>query len=492
MKVTDLLANIRVNGDIPADLAATGLSLDSRRVVAGDLFVALIGGSHDGRVFAPQAAAAGAVAILAEGPPVEPVDVPWLEVESVRPVLGEICSRMWQAPHERLRVIGVTGTNGKTTVAELVASILDHADLPSLRIGTLGMRPRRSGAVHAPAEPIPGVRTSPEAPDLYRTLRRGVDDGAEAAVLEVSSHALAQGRVGGVGFDVAVFTNLSRDHFDFHSGWEDYFAAKRSLFDQLKDGGTAVVCVDDRYGRQIAAELDRVLTYGVDGTIRPRRSQLSFSGIEAEVETPRGGLVVNSRLLGDYNLSNILAAVAVGEALAVDQRAIVSGIAAVDSVDGRLQPVSEEPPAFVDYAHTPAALEAVLTALRRLGARHLILVFGCGGERDPGKRVPMGEVAGRLADLAIVTSDNPRGEDPMRILGAVEEGLLSAGATDYHIEPDRRSAIRMAVVEARPESVIVVAGKGHEQVQIIGNERIPFSDRDELTAALVEQLGAEG
>ncbi len=488
MKVTELLANIRVNGDIPVDLAATGISLDSRRVAAGDLFVALIGASHDGRMFARQAEAAGAVAILAEGAPVEPVDVPWLEVASVRPVLGEVCSRMWQAPHERLRMVGITGTNGKTTVAELVAAVFEQAGEPTLRVGTLGSRLGSGGGPVVTA----GERTTPEAPDLYRVLSAALDHRAAAAVLEVSSHGLVQGRVGGLDFDVAVFTNLSRDHFDYHRGWEDYFAAKRSLFDQLKAGGTAVVCVDDDYGRRLADDLDSVLTYGAQGQVRAKSAHLTLTGIDAEVVTPCGNWSVHSHLIGAYNLSNILAAFAVGEACGLDPEAIVSGVASVPPVAGRLEPVSGSIPAFVDYAHTPAGLEAALSALRELGAEHLIVVFGCGGDRDTGKRVPMGSAAGRLADLAIATSDNPRSEDPMRILGAVEEGLRTTGATDYRIEPDRRGAIRMAVAEARPESVILVAGKGHEQVQIIGDEQIPFSDRDELAAALAELAGAEG
>lgn len=482
MKVTELLANLPVRGTVPPDLEVTGVSLDSRKVEAGDLFVALTGANHDGRVFAPQAVASGALAVLAEGPAVEVVEVPWLQIDGARAVIGPICSRMWAAPDEELRTIGITGTNGKTTVAELVSALLEASGEPNLRESTLGSR--RQGAEESRGHST-GLRTTPEAPDLYRSLRRAADAGARAAVLEVSSHALAQGRVGALGFDVAVFTNLSRDHFDFHAGWEDYFATKRSLFDQLKPGGTPVVCVDDRYGRRLAQELDGVLTYGREGTVRARRAQLSFDGISAEVDTPRGRLDLRSRLVGGYNLSNLLAAVAVGEACGLDHAMIAAGIASVGPVDGRLELVPGPIPAFIDYAHTPAAMEAALTALRDLGARHLIVVFGCGGDRDPGRRVAIGAAAGRLADLTIATSDNPRTEDPRRILEAVEEGLRSVDA-DFRTEPDRCAAIRLAVAEARPESVILVAGKGHEQVQIIGTEALPHSDREELAAALAE------
>ena len=333
---------------------------------------------------------------------------------------------------------------------------------------------------------------TPEATDLFRTLRRMRDAGARAVAMEVSSHALELGRVRGLGFDLALFTNLSRDHFDFHAGFEAYYEAKRSLFAQLRESGVAVVNVGDPYGRRLAAELSRVVTYGPGGDVSCEDAELDRHGIRARLATPRGPLRITSRLLGSYNLENLMAAAAAGEALGLPHATIAEGLAARGPLPGRMEPVDAgQPfPALVDFAHTDAALEAAIRSLRELSGDRVIVVFGCGGDRDPGKRALMGRVAGELADLAIATSDNPRGEDPMAILSAVEEGLRQSGNRDYRLLPDRREAIRQAVAKAGPGWAVLVAGKGHEEVQIVGDRRLPFSDRAELRQALEERFGA--
>ncbi|HXO20047.1 MAG TPA: UDP-N-acetylmuramoyl-L-alanyl-D-glutamate--2,6-diaminopimelate ligase, partial [Thermoanaerobaculia bacterium] len=298
-------------------------------------------------------------------------------------------------------------------------------------------------------------------------------------------------RVEGVAFDVAVFTNLTRDHLDHHRDMEGYFAAKRKLFDHLKPGARAVVNVEDPYGRRLANELPATLTYGGGGEVDAREAALSTDGIDATLTTPRGDLAFHSPLLGRYNLQNLLAAAAGAEALGLPHAAIVAAFAGQPPIAGRMEPVDRgQPfPVYVDYAHTEAALQAALAAAREV-AGQVAVVFGCGGERDRGKRPRMGKVAGELADLPILTSDNPRGEDPLAILAAVEEGLRASGNTAYRVIPDRREAIRAAVAGAGPGWAVLVAGKGHEEVQVVGDRKIPFSDRDEVARALEDRFGA--
>jgi UDP-N-acetylmuramoyl-L-alanyl-D-glutamate--2,6-diaminopimelate ligase len=293
-------------------------------------------------------------------------------------------------------------------------------------------------------------------------------------------------------FDVGIFTNLTRDHFDFHPDFEDYFAAKARLFDQLKPKGRSVVHLDDPWGAKLAARLPDALGFGRAGAVAPERVELDENGIRGVVRTPRGPLAVESPLLGRYNLENLLAAVAAGEALELPPAAIAAGLHATRPLDGRMEPVTAgQPfPVIVDYAHTEAALEAALRSARELTGRPIVLVFGCGGDRDPGKRPRMGRIAGELAELPIATSDNPRSEDPQAILAAIEAGLRESGNERYRVVPDRREAIRRAVAVAAAEGwAVLVAGKGHERMQIVGERRLPFSDREELERALAEQQG---
>ena len=490
-RLADLVGGLPVAGAFPPNLRVSGVAHDSRRVEPGDLFVAWGGAKHDGRSFAAQALERGAVAVLADGPaPGAASDsasaAPWLTAAEPRRLLAPIAARLYAHPDRELCLIGVTGTNGKSTTIALLASLLEAAGKPCGTMGTLGYA--------FGGRSYPGDRTTPEASDFFGTLRAMRDAGAEAVAMEVSSHSLAQGRVAGAAFDLAIFTNLTRDHFDFHEDFAGYFAAKRKLFGQLKAGGRAAVNLEDEHGQLLARELPRVTTFGGDGDVRAGAVELDAEGIRGVLKTPRGDFPFVSPLLGRYNLQNLLAAVAGAEALGLDHGAIARGIAARGPLPGRMDPVraGQEFPTVVDYAHTDAALVAALESLRELSRRKVVVVFGCGGDRDPGKRPLMGEAAGRLADLPIATSDNPRSEDPQAILRAVETGLKASGNTAYRIVPDRREAIRRAVAiaaAAPAEWAVLVAGKGHESEQIIGSQRLPFSDRDELTKALEERRG---
>jgi UDP-N-acetylmuramoyl-L-alanyl-D-glutamate--2,6-diaminopimelate ligase len=487
MRLSELVRGLGVAGDPGADPEVTGVAHDSRAVEPGDLFVALPGQRFDGRRFAAAAVAAGAVAVVGPEPgeAAAGLDVPWLSTADPRSVLGPLAARVYGHPDEELVLAGVTGTNGKSTVATLIAAIFEAAGRPAGFLGTLGYRFRE--------RTYAGGHTTPEASDLFRTLRRMRQDGAEAVAMEVSSHALAMGRVGGASFDAAVFTNLTRDHLDYHRDFEDYFAAKRKLFDHLKPGRRPAVNLDDSYGRRLAAELPDALTFGAGGDVEARRVELTTAGIRGVLATPRGELPFSSALLGRYNLSNLLAAAAAAETLGLPHAAVAAAFAAQRPVPGRMEPVDRgQPfPVFVDYAHTDAALEAALRSAREVaGGGKVAVVFGCGGDRDPGKRPLMGRVAGELADLAIATSDNPRDEDPLAILAAVEEGLAASGNRRYRLVPDRREAIREAIAAAGAGWAVLVAGKGHEREQIVGGKKLPFSDFEEIGKALEERFGS--
>jgi UDP-N-acetylmuramoyl-L-alanyl-D-glutamate--2,6-diaminopimelate ligase len=497
MRLSELIAGLpveRVSGNAE-DLEAVeirGVAHDSRAVAPGDLFVARAGEKYDGAAFAAAAVAQGAVAVLGVGPAPAGISVPWLATADPRALLGPLAARAYGHPDRELILVAVTGTNGKSTVATLLTAILGVATgKPAGFIGTLGY--------HLGGKPFPGERTTPEASDLFRTLREMRDQGAAGVAMEVSSHALDLHRVDGAAFDVGIFTNLTRDHLDFHGDMEAYYQAKKQLFGHLKPGARAVVNLEDPYGRRLAAEIPGSLTYGSDAAtaaadIAPIAVELGTTGSRATLRTPRGELTFHSPLLGRFNFENLLAAVAGAEALGLPHAAIVAALAAQPPIAGRMEPVDRgQPfPVFVDYAHTDAALDAALRSVRELAhSTHpkVAVVFGCGGERDAGKRPVMGRVAGELADLPIATSDNPRHEDPYAILRQVEEGLLASGNRDYRVVPDRREAIRAALSAASEGWAVLVAGKGHEGTQDLGGRKIPFSDRDEIARALEERYG---
>ncbi len=489
MRLSELVAGLPVTGDLGTNPEVFGVRHDSRSVAPGDLFVAWSGAHHDSRRFAQEAAERGAVAILADLPRPEEFSftLPWLTAETPRALLGDLAAPVYGHPDRDLTMVGVTGTNGKSTTVEVAAAILEAAGQPCARIGTLGYR--FGGVAAAGAE-----RTTPEASELFRLLAEMSARGARANVMEVSSHALVQGRVRGAAFDVAAFTNLTRDHLDFHGDLERYFAAKRQLFGQLKPNGRAVVNADDPYGRRLLDELPSALGYGAEAAVRALDPQLTGEGILARLVTPRGEVALRSPLLGRYNLANLLAAAAIGEALELPLAAIAEGVAATPPLPGRMEAVraGQSFLAVIDYAHTDAALASAIRSLREIAGTRIVLVFGCGGDRDPGKRPLMGRVAGDLADLPIASSDNSRSEDPLAILAAVEEGLRASGNRSYRIVPDRREAIRRAVgVAAGGGWSVLVAGKGHEREMEAGGQRVPFSDRQELESAIADRLSVE-
>jgi UDP-N-acetylmuramoyl-L-alanyl-D-glutamate--2,6-diaminopimelate ligase len=483
MELAAVLPGVEIAG-AAADLAILRVESDSRRIRPGDLFVAIRGEKSDGLLHVPDAVGRGAVAVVSDRLAPEGVGVPWIPVAAPRRALALLAARLAGDPAERLVLAGVTGTNGKTTTTILLEAILKRHYGAAGFLGTIGYRtPRRE---------IAADRTTPEATVIQELLADLVADGAKAAAMEVSSHALVLDRVEGCRFDVAVFTNLTRDHLDFHGDMESYYAAKKRLFDLRKPGAAGVINADDTYGqrllREVAAPLASFSPSGAPADFRPESVVCSLSGTAFEVVHAGGRFSVASPLAGRFNVSNILGAAAAGVCLRIDPGQIAAAIAGVKNVPGRFERVEagQAYPILVDYAHTPDALERLLQAVRELSDRKILLVFGCGGDRDRGKRAPMGQIAGRLADIAIATSDNPRSESPEAILGEVEAGLEASGATKYLLVADRREAIRQAIELANSGTVVVIAGKGHETTQVIGSVEMPFDDR-KIAAELAQR-----
>src|SRR5579871_96956 len=472
----------------------TGVEYDSRRVKPGTAFVAMRGESSDGNRFIDQAIQAGAVAVITDSSAQAPrPNVGWALVPHGRRALARVSANFYKHPAERLAIVGITGTNGKSTTAFLVEAIFSAAGRKSALIGTI--------EYHVAGKVYPAPHTTPEALELARILNEAVGKGATDAVMEVSSHALAQQRVYGVPFDVAVFTNLTRDHLDYHKTMEEYFAAKRVLFEGC---GTdppraAVTNLDDEMGAKLA-EFSRkrswvVLSYGWSrGDFHAEKADISPRGTRFDLVTPKETIPVFSPLIGRVNVYNILAAAAACFARGCDAAAIAHGVDSLTHVPGRFQRVDCGQPftVVVDYAHTDDALRN-LTALARqfvsAGGQHgrVITLFGCGGDRDRAKRPMMGEAAGRGSDFVVLTSDNPRSEDPVAIINDALVGLQKTGVK-YTVEPDRRKGIALAIGEARPGDIVLLAGKGHEKVQVTREGSLPFDDADVAR----EQLRAVG
>jgi UDP-N-acetylmuramoyl-L-alanyl-D-glutamate--2,6-diaminopimelate ligase len=460
-----------------ADVEVTGLAYSSQGVTPGALFFCVPGFRTDGHDFAPDAVARGAVALVCQRP--LELGVPEVIVDDVRAAMGPAAARFHGDPTAELDVVGITGTNGKTTTAFLVRHLLE-AD--GRACGLLGTVKRVVAGVEEEVE-----RTTPEAIDLQATFRAMVDGGDRACAMEVSSHALELGRVAGIRFACRVFTNLTQDHLDFHETMEAYFAAKRRLFDA---DGPAVVNADDEYGRRIAAEVDAT-TFAVEGDADYRAYDVRFDlmGSRFRCATPDGELELRSPLPGLFNVQNVLAAVAAARALGVPAETIAGALPEFGRVPGRFEPVDEGQDfgVLVDYAHTPEALENVLRAAREVTQGRLHVVFGAGGDRDRGKRPLMGEAARRLADRVLVTSDNPRSEEPEAII----DEIMAGAGPDAEREGDRRRAIALAVESAEQGDVVVIAGKGHEQGQEFENGRKePFDDVAVARDALRARLGA--
>ncbi|MFN8162413.1 MAG: UDP-N-acetylmuramoyl-L-alanyl-D-glutamate--2,6-diaminopimelate ligase [Solirubrobacterales bacterium] len=472
----DLSGKARIVGDGAIEIA--DLAYDSRRAGPGTLFFCVRGERLDGHDFAAQVVQAGAVGLVVERE--LEIEVPQVLVEDARAAMAPVAARFWGDPTSKLRVVGVTGTNGKTTTAFLVREILEAA---GISCGLLGTVKQVVGGVEEEVE-----RTTPEAIDLQATFQRMLDAGDRACAMEVSSHAMVLHRADAIHFEVALFTNLTQDHLDFHTDMEDYFAAKRALFATLGPG-TSIVNVDDPYGRRLAEEFDCV-TFSAEGADADYSARdVSFDAGGARF-TVGDGIELRTGLPGHFNVANALGAFAAAEALGVEAEIAAAGLARAGRVPGRFEPIDEGQgfSVLVDYAHTPDSLENVLRAARRLTEGRLITVFGAGGDRDRDKRPKMGRAGAELADLVVITSDNPRSEDPEAIVAEVAAG--ASGAAELEIEVDRRAAIALALGRASGGDTVVIAGKGHEQGQEFENRRkIPFDDR-EVAREELRKLGS--
>ncbi len=488
-----------------ADPVVRGLCIDSRQVSPGDLFVALPGQYADGHDHLPEAVRLGAVAFVVERwPQADLQGRPVLRVRDARRALAPLSARFFGDPSRELTLVGVTGTNGKTSTTFLVESILGQA---GRRVGLIGTVEVRFADVRRRA-----LNTTPESLELQRTLRHMLDRSVDAVAMEVSSHGIALGRIAGCRFAVAALTNVTQDHLDFHGSMEFYLASKLDLFRQhLAADGAAVVNADDPQApafeaaaKDAGARLVRVSRRRDAADVTLEDADVTLEGSRLRLRLPSGPLDAELPLLGEFNLENALVATGIAVALGVAPDAIARGLRACPQVPGRMERVGVDlggaPSVLVDYAHTPDAVEKLLRAVRPLARGRLVALFGCGGDRDRGKRPLMAEAVARHADRVIVTSDNPRSEDPLRILADVEKGLgalrrvepdaLDAAEHAYAALPDRRAAIELAVRIARPEDTVLLAGKGHEDYQIVGREKLPFDDRVEARRALLRRSPA--
>lgn len=495
MRWKDLIAEIAcvgASGDAEGEI--TGIEYDSRRVRPGRVFVAMKGGTTDGNRYVEKAIAAGALGIVTDSAQtfdhllVYQPETPVAEVEHGRRALAEASAAFFGHPERKLAATGITGTNGKTTTAFLTEALLQAAGRTTVLVGTI--------EYHLAGEVRPSVHTTPESRDLFELMAEGVARGATELVSEVSSHALDQGRAAGIGFDVAVFTNLTRDHLDYHGTMDKYYAAKRLLFDGTVYPAprVAVINAQDERARQLAAAARRagaeVRTYGIGaGDWRAENHRLTPGGAVFTLATPAGTAEVKSRLAGEVNILNVVAAATAAHARGMDVDALAAAIAELRPVPGRFQPVDAGQPftVIVDYAHTDDALRNLTGLARQMAAgQRVITVFGCGGDRDRTKRPKMGEAAGRGSDFVVATSDNPRSEDPAAILREIEPGLKASGVR-YVVEQDRAAAIRAALGEAQEGDVVLIAGKGHEKEQILADRTVPFDDAEVARAALGER-----
>lgn len=480
----------------PKNPLVSALVYDSRRVVPHSVFFALVGVESDGHAYVDEAVSSGATAVFVERPVPVPDGVTLVEVPDTRLAMSLVAERFFGEPTLKIPVIGVTGTNGKTTVTYLVESLLREAGYRPAVFGTVAYR--FEGDQH------PASHTTPETVDLLHRLTEFMDQGCDALVMEVSSHALAQHRVAGICFDVVAFTNLTPEHLDYHKDLEDYFSTKARLFGAVGNKlRKKVVNTDDPYGIRLAEEHPEALTFGLDSTAQVTfvDHHLDMDGIHGRLKTPQGSADLESRLLGRFNLENLLCAAAIGVQLGLSTENIANALKNASAVPGRLEQVSNTIGALilVDYAHTGDALDKALNALRALNPTRLITLFGCGGDRDRSKRPVMGEAAARYSDLVIVTSDNPRTEDPRAILQDILPGLTlhlpeltAAQVTEeanrgFTVIPDRRAALEFAVSLLREGDLLLAAGKGHEDYQIIGREKQNFDDREELRKAVAKR-----
>lgn len=479
MTLGEIFAEVRLKAPLPPQLSQIhleGLEYDSRRVKAGYLFFAFPGSRTDGRQFALDAASRGAVAVASESPAPDGFPAPWIQVEHGRQALAVAARNFYRHPDERIALTGITGTNGKTTTSFLIDTILRAAGKTTALIGTI--------EYHLAGRALPAVNTTPESLDLNRLFAELEQAGGTHATMEVSSHALALGRVYGLQFHTGVFTNLTRDHLDFHQTMEAYFAAKQSLFSGAgaPPPAWAILNRDDEWCRRLVlAPQTEVLWYGLSqgATVRARHISSSLQGLRFEVQYRKMRFTVESRLLGKINVYNILAACGAGLSYGFPPEVIAQGIAQCRAVPGRFERIDEGQPfgVVVDYAHTDDALKNTIAVARGLEPKRIITLFGCGGDRDRSKRPLMGQVAAENSDLVVLTSDNPRSEDPLAIMN---DALVGIRRTDgaHVVEPDRATAIARAIKEARPGDIVIIAGKGHETYQVLKDKTIDFDDRE--------------
>jgi UDP-N-acetylmuramoyl-L-alanyl-D-glutamate--2,6-diaminopimelate ligase len=485
MQFSDLLKNAEILAQSGNPLV-TGVEYDSRRVKRGCVFIAMKGEASDGNRFIDQAISSGAVATITDSDRT-PANVAWARVANGRRALAIVSANFYQRPSEKLAITGITGTNGKSTTAFVIESVLQAAGRKTTLVGTI--------EYHVAGKILPSPHTTPESLDLQRLFRDAVNVGATEAVMEVSSHALAQERTFGISFDVAVFTNLTRDHLDYHKTMDEYFAAKRILFEGsgTKPPGVAVINTDDEYGRELVKVCKQrgshVITYGISkADFHSAKVEITPKGTSFQMITPDDTIPVNSHLIGRVNVYNILGAGAAAHARGCSSEAIASGITGLARVPGRFERVDcgQSFTVVVDYAHTDDALRN-LTALAREFVKstsgRVITLFGCGGDRDRKKRPLMGEAAGRASDFVVLTSDNPRSEDPLAIINDAVVGLQRTG-TKYVIEADRQPAIRIALEEARSGDIVLLAGKGHEKEQVLAKGPVAFDDVQVAAEAL--------
>ncbi|MBL6633390.1 MAG: UDP-N-acetylmuramoyl-L-alanyl-D-glutamate--2,6-diaminopimelate ligase [Thermoleophilia bacterium] len=490
MRLIDLTAGVPGARLVSPDEATpdiVAIRYRSDQVQPGDLFACLPGTQADGHDFAPDAVARGAAALLVQR--TLDLPVPQVVAPDPRAAMAIMAARLAGDPSAHMAVVGITGTNGKTTSAYLMQSVLQAAGMPCGLIGTVEVRVGGTSSVP--------THTTPESVEIQGLLAAMRAAGDTACAMEVSSHALHQGRVAGLRFAGAMFTNLSRDHLDYHGDMQSYYEAKRLLFARPEGHGPnppAAVNVDDEWGRRLADDVG-ALRYGIDSAdadVAPEALQLGATGFTATVRTPRGPMQVTSPLRGRFNVMNVLGVIATGEAMGLDPAAVAGGLAALPGVPGRLEPIDMGQPfqVLVDYAHTPDSLENVLHAARDLaGGGRLIVLFGCGGDRDTGKRPQMGGIGRRLADMCIVTSDNPRSEDPDAIIAEIVAGA-GEGPAQLVVQADRRAAIADAIAMAAPGDVVLIAGKGHESGQEAMGVVTPFDDRDVARQVLGDRQAA--
>ncbi|MGC1618109.1 MAG: UDP-N-acetylmuramoyl-L-alanyl-D-glutamate--2,6-diaminopimelate ligase [Candidatus Acidiferrum sp.] len=485
MKLRELLEGTGASvASSAGELEIRRVTCDSRKAEPRALFFALHGAKTDGNAFIRDAVSRGAVAIASEdaAPASIPSSVVWIQVREARKALAVTAANFFGHPAEGLQLVAVTGTNGKTTTTALIDAMVKASGAKTGLFGTI--------AYHTPLGDYPAPNTTPESVDLQGFLGEIRDAGGKYAVLEASSHSLAMDRLWGCHFAAAVFTNLTREHMDYHKTFEDYFEAKKRLFEGTGAGApdTAVINTDDEYGKRLSGLAKKTVSYGLESEaeITTKKFQLTFNGLAFTAHTPNGKVQVVSRLVGRINVYNILAAIGGAQALELSNEFIEAGIRGLESVSGRFQRIDLGQPFFVvvDYAHTDDALENLIRTARELNPKgRIITLFGCGGGKDRTKRPVMGEVTGRLSDLTILSSDNPRNEDPLKIISDIIVGLQKT-AGKYLIEPDREKAIGVAMDEARAGDIVLLAGKGHENYQILGDRTLDFDDRGEARKAL--------